>query len=389
MDQFLLDPISKNVMLDPVILPCGHTFGRLSIEAWILSNGQRCPMQCRESEQNPFTLVPNRALALALDKEEITDRIFLKLDSEAPFKPSLFPAYKSRQVHHIRQSVIGLLENGFLIGSTPREFRRIARRDHNVLVDGERTNAIFSAETDLDIAFSNEKELLDFVRKLSALFVLKSKFSDYFLQGLRVMSYRVSFRFQEGSGISLSVDLVCPDPSVGIGSTWPDFVECQLACHMTLGKPSYDFNPLIDLHSFFRKIWPRGGITESPRDRFLHDLICRIDEQKPWQWCLLRPEFFTRLIKTDKYLQSEAYELYVMSMLRRLSKFLYRGVTVVGISITFSQQAQMFLLPCGHMTASLHLLECFYNDQRDVLEYVCKDEIRVYDLFSSFLPLVV
>ena len=388
--DFLLDPITRLRMTDPVMLPCGHTYERGSINEWFSNNWRSCPFRC--FNKKPFVLVPNWALVMALEgmqdiKEQSEEaRVFLRLNSKLPFKPLMFLSYQSRQVHLLRTSLIGLIREGTLFGSTPREYRRLALDQENKdSKDGDHTDAVFSPETDVDIAFVSEQTCLDFVAILGSLFTLKKKQTvHYNLQGIRVLSLFIYFRFQEKNGVFLSVDLVYPDATVGLGFVWPDFVECQLACKFKGAVPSYVLNPLISPEHFFGSLWKKGNAMESRENRFLDSLLRHIDERAPWRWCLLRPYAFMRLVKTNQYLQGEAYELYVTNMLRRLCKVLFRGILVRGIGIRYCKDTNQFCMPCGHVQLSLNSMECFYNVEEDVLEYVCKVEKKKYHLFSDF-----
>ncbi|GLJ07821.1 hypothetical protein SUGI_0074830 [Cryptomeria japonica] len=54
-------PISLDLMRDPVILPSGHTYDRLSISEWLDSGHNTCPLTGQKLPRNP-PLIPNYAL---------------------------------------------------------------------------------------------------------------------------------------------------------------------------------------------------------------------------------------------------------------------------------------------------------------------------------------
>ncbi|CAA7054643.1 unnamed protein product [Microthlaspi erraticum] len=54
-------PISLEIMSDPVIIQSGHTFDRVSIQRWIDSGNQTCPITKLPLSENP-SLIPNHAL---------------------------------------------------------------------------------------------------------------------------------------------------------------------------------------------------------------------------------------------------------------------------------------------------------------------------------------
>lgn len=381
---FLMDPLTNRRVEDPVVLPCGHTIGRNSIQ--LLPNKQQCYWGCQLPPA--FEPIQNKAILIAIGELwEPTGKqqVFLSKNSLLPFHASFYAAYRSRQIHSLRTALITCLKgsSGVLFGSTPREYRRI--NQNFKACDGMpvSNDQIISAQTDVDIAFRDALACEAFLQQLRTQFDLSPKRNrSYQLQGLQVQSFVVWFLFHKGDRISLSLDVVYPDANIGLGCTWPDFVECQLACAMDQEQPRYVWNPLVDIETFFL---PRtADALERQQDRYLRSVIRHIDDSKPWRWCLLRPEHFVRLIKTDRYLSGEAYELYVRSQLQRLSKCLYRGVLVQGISVRFCQTAKQFVLPCGHYQLTLHNLECFYDDDTDCLQYVCAMEKKKYELFREF-----
>ncbi|CAI9785928.1 unnamed protein product [Fraxinus pennsylvanica] len=63
-------PITKEVMVDPVEAPSGHTFERSAIEKWLLEHGHSCPMTLTPLDTS--TLRPNKTLRQSI--EEWKDR---------------------------------------------------------------------------------------------------------------------------------------------------------------------------------------------------------------------------------------------------------------------------------------------------------------------------
>jgi hypothetical protein len=344
-----------------------------------------------------YKLVKNVSIASAiteLSEKEKGQFVFLSRDSLLPFKPSLLRSYQTRQIHLLRQAVLGLLTahpetNGVLFGSTPAVYRRITKLYEEMptpiigAVIPEK--CVFSGSTDVDIVFPDEPSLLAFEQLLVTTFSSSKRQTwNYKLQGLVVHTYRIWFLFYKHSQICLQVDLVRADNTVGTGAIWPDFVETQLACRLQRSHPVYELNPLVGQSTFFDSLMKPGNVTETQTARFLQDLIRRLDDGAPWRWCLLRPEKFVRLLTTENFLPNEAYALYIKNMLHRLQKFLARGVIVKGIHIRHHNHE--FVLPCGHIVNSLRKIECLYNDATDALEYTCPLDQAVCPLFTDFLP---
>lgn len=384
---FVTDPLTGQKVEDPVLLPCGHTFGRIALEDWFSENGSsKCFIGCPLPAE--FEAIPNKAISAAIEElwEQPGKRqVFLSRHSLLPFHPSLFGAYLSRQIHYLRTMLLVFLKpySGVLFGSTPREYRRINQTGRAFEGMPKCDDRIIAPGTDIDVAFEDADSCQEFEASVAARFeVQKKRTHSYQLQGLQVRSYIVWFPFQKGSRICMSMDLVYPDPTVGLGCTWPDFIECQLACQLGPDQPEYVINPLIEPDSFFAM---KGGrAIESRQGRFVRQLLRHMDDHQPWRWCLMRPAHLMRMVKTDRYLQSVAYELYVRSQLRRLAKFLCRGVSVQGISTHYSKETKQFVLPCGHQQLKLHQLECLYDDEMDCLVYICETERQQYPFFREF-----
>ena len=176
---FVLDPLSGQRVEDPVVVPCGHTFGRARVEEWFTEHGrEECPIGCALPRE--FNLIPNQAISRAIDElwEPPGKRqVFLSRHSLLPFHPSLFGAYLSRQIHYLRTMLLVFLKpsSGVLFGSTPREYRRITRTGRAFDGMPNCDDRIIAPGTDIDVAFEDADSCEEFEKKLAARFEVQKK----------------------------------------------------------------------------------------------------------------------------------------------------------------------------------------------------------------------
>ncbi|KAE8728645.1 U-box domain-containing protein 8 [Hibiscus syriacus] len=65
-------PISLEIMSDPVILPSGHTFDRVSIQRWLEAGHRTCPITKLPLPEHPC-LIPNHALRSLISNYTLVD----------------------------------------------------------------------------------------------------------------------------------------------------------------------------------------------------------------------------------------------------------------------------------------------------------------------------
>ena len=386
--ESLTDVLTGEAFRNPVMLACGHSFSQEPLFKWWETKQQRlCPM-CRHESAPEFQPIPNFTLA-ALTEETARQKqqlYFLFDSSTEHIKPGLRLSSHYKEVHTIRLFLFEMIktakESVVLFGGTIVEQRLISREIESSAVnflDGAPVSKkmVFSPDTDIDLAFKTKADHDSFLAALQSRLTvtIRSTGSYSQLPGLQVTKVFAAF-FRNRKADRLRIDLVFLDEG---HLSWPDFAERMVACD--LKEPHYLINPLLST-VFYQHLLTGGTLLENSKDRLVRNLLRRIDDNAPLQWCLLSPDTFASFFNTDI-----SYHSYVTSMLGRLAKALRRGSQVVGITISYDRTDRAYLMPCGHrqcQPARLSDIDYVYNKQTESINVVCSLQDTEHLFFKQF-----
>lgn len=337
------------------------------------------------------------------EKKNATGMTFwLSRDSRAFIRPEFHSSYVSASVNILRSKVLDLLQGSqaCLIGGTVSKYLRIAccLEKISFVHDAEVVphEAVLPPDCDLDVAFNNRGHLQQFKKKLEQYFSLTTRYCPaYQGQAVVVESFWLKPKLEGSIGfrrdMTLKLDLVRnfdaedePLSCAHLGMVWPDLDQNQLAVHFEAnGSQSLTLNTLFDAKFYFSHWMKCGTKVESVMQRFVRELIHRIETNEPARWCLLRPRHVFQLSSNGHMDHTELYGKYLDAMLFRLCKFLRSGRTVEGVAATYAKSTDHFLLPCSHSVNSLQRI-CCYSEETDALVVQCHENCESL-LFSSFL----